>query len=234
LRLLPCFNSRSTFRKFSTSLHLLPLVTVQRMSGPSLFRRLREAEQLLEVGVDDVQLLSPGSNKRAIGTQGLNGCTCVVMLGTAILLAHIAPLPGSYEQWRSTDRDVRQASYDHHEDSLQNVARKNAHEFPTSSTAWGIFSQGPQGSMQTVIQQVQTHLSSIGYEIRPAFYHEINPERARAPKGELVSFHNRSGVAELWLESRKLWPKAEPPSSLTSSATGNAYIKLSLYHCIAN
>ncbi len=57
------------------------------MSSLSLFRKLREAEQLVTVGVEDVQVSSPGSNKRAIGTQGLNGCTCVVMLGTAILLS---------------------------------------------------------------------------------------------------------------------------------------------------
>jgi len=105
--------------------------------------------------VDDVQVSSPGSNKRAIGTQGLNGCTRVVMLGTAVLLARIAPLSGSYEQRRSTNRDVRQASRDHYENSLQNVTRlvrQHAPDFPTSGAASGIFSQGPQGSMQDVIQ----------------------------------------------------------------------------------
>jgi len=165
------------------------------MSSLSFFRKLREAEQLVEGGVDDVQVSSPGLNKRAIGIQGLNGCTCVVMLGTAVLLARIAPLPGSYEQRRSTNRDVRQASRDHYENSLQNVTRlvrQHAHDFPTSGTASGIFSQGPQGSMQDVIQQIQRHLSSMVYEMRPAFYQETNPEAARAPNGETVSFHSRS------------------------------------------
>ncbi len=88
--------------------------------------------------------------------------------------------------------------------------------------------------MQDVIQQVQRHLSSMGYEMRPAFYQETNPEAARAPKGELVSFHNRSGIAELWLESRKLWPQAQTPSSLTLNATCNAHTRLSFHQIIAN
>ncbi|KAK6442247.1 hypothetical protein LTR95_001522 [Oleoguttula sp. CCFEE 5521] len=164
-------------------------------------------------------LLLPGSDQTAIGTKGLNGCTCVVILGTAIILAHISPLPGSYDQWAGSDKDTTKASREHHDSALRNIARlvgNNAAHFPSSTTAWGIFSQSPEGPMRSVIAQVQTQLHLMGYGMRPAFYQEIAPKDATPPKGEVVSLH-RYGVAELYLESRRLWPT--PVSSAPSSST---------------
>ena len=156
------------------------------------------------------KLLLPGDQRVGIGTKGLNGYTCVVILGDGILLAHIAPLPGRYEQWTTTQKDVHQAGHKHHKRMLINVSdlvRDNARAFPTSTTAWGVFSYGANGSLQAVIRQVQRQLATMGYEMRPAFYQELNPTNVMPPEGELVGIR-RAGVAELYLESRKLWPVA--------------------------
>ncbi len=61
-----------------------------------------------------------------------------------------------------------QASQDHHERFMQHIAnlvRENANAFPTSTTAWGVFCDGPGGVMQQVVDQVQTRLSSMGYAL---------------------------------------------------------------------
>jgi hypothetical protein len=53
--------------------------------------------EFIDVGMNDLGILLPGSEKKAIGTRNLNGCTAVVILGDALLVAHISPRadPGS-------------------------------------------------------------------------------------------------------------------------------------------
>lgn len=47
----------------------------------SIFTALSQKGQLVEVGVDDVNILVPSQRQAAIGTRHLNGCTCIVILG---------------------------------------------------------------------------------------------------------------------------------------------------------
>ena len=191
------------------------------MSGLSPFFHYRRERQLLEVGVDDVKVLLPESDKIAIGTQALNGCTCVVILGTtAILLAHISPLPGRSADWERVSEAARhRAGYDHHQNFLQtieNLVRQNARHFPPPDTAWGIFAVDPdQRPLQNVVQQIETHLTTIGFGFRKAFYKEIDPNDVKSPKGELVGVRRSSGP-RLYLERSQLWPK--PQETTTTSA----------------
>ena len=188
------------------------------MSSGSLFHTLREAGQLLEVGMNDVNLLLPGSGHMSIGTRGLNGCTCVVILGEAIILAYVSPLPGNIQQLTRSTQNLTQLSSEHHQRFLQavtNLVRQNARWFPTSTTAWGVFACNEEGGLQSVFTQFRSHLATMGYEIRPAFYRNIDSRLVRSPKGELVGLR-RAGVSELYLEREKLWPNSS--STLASSA----------------
>ena len=125
------------------------------MSTP--FHHYSKYRQLLEVGVDDVKVLLPDSNEMAIGTRGLNGCTCVVILGPrAILLAHISPLPGRAADWERASEDARRrAGDDHHRrllGTIETLVRQNARHFPSSDTAWGIFAVDPvRGVLQSIV-----------------------------------------------------------------------------------
>ena len=56
------------------------------------YEQLKGIGQILEVPMDRADFLLPG-RITAIGTRDLNGCSGVAILGQAIILAHIAPLP---------------------------------------------------------------------------------------------------------------------------------------------
>jgi hypothetical protein len=169
--------------------------------------------QLLEVGMNESKILLPSTGKRAIGARELNGCSCVLILGTtAIVLLHVSPLPTN-EQWDSS-RTFHELSHGHHERFLADIAELlsvHANHFPPSSTAWGIFSRGRDsaGPVESIMDQVQTHLSASGYTLRPAFYEVLDAQTIAPPKGEVVSFFNKDKLAELWLERTKLWPKQQ-------------------------
>ncbi|EME39771.1 hypothetical protein DOTSEDRAFT_74616 [Dothistroma septosporum NZE10] len=177
---------------------------------------------LLEVLTDDVQILSLASSKQAIGTKHLNGCTCVVVFGSAVILAHISPLPGRAQEWDNAQQDLLEASRAHHDRILGQVGQllnQYASEFPASTTTWGVFGHHPQrGVMRSVQQRVQGYFKDLGHDMRPAFYEEIDAskERPKRPKGELVVV--RAGKWRgLYLERNKLWPKTEAAGSSSSS-----------------
>ncbi|KAK3616129.1 hypothetical protein LTR56_026154 [Elasticomyces elasticus] len=64
----------------------------------------------------------------------------------------------------------------------------------------------------------------MGYDMRPAFYQEINPEDVSPPKGELVGCFRATGITELYLESSKLWhgQTASAPSANISTGQSRA------------
>jgi hypothetical protein len=180
------------------------------MAAVSMFTQLQQAGHLLEVPMDGVQILLPESGKFAIGTEGLNGCTCVVIVGDAIILAHISPFPGSFSRLPT---DIPQASRDHHNDFLNRI--RTLHKayqkyFPTNTTAWGIFSTDKHGSMKPVEDQARTALKNIGYDMRLEKYQEIDVQLWKKPKGELVGVM-RGRERLLFLERRQLWPERKQP-----------------------
>ncbi|KAH9840453.1 hypothetical protein Tdes44962_MAKER01653 [Teratosphaeria destructans] len=52
------------------------------MAENSLFARLQDANEILEVDMNEVQILEPDDDDQAFGTQNLNGCSGIVVLGT--------------------------------------------------------------------------------------------------------------------------------------------------------
>ncbi|KAK3686836.1 hypothetical protein LTR37_019427 [Vermiconidia calcicola] len=208
----------------------------------SAYERLGAAASLVKVGMDDMKLLIQGSGMRAIGTAGLNGCTCVVFLGaTAILFAHIAPYDG--QSTEDDSRNIHQASQDHHDRWLRAALatlRQNSDHFPPASTAWGIFScmERPGQTPYTderIRRQVLGYLQATGYSVQQAFYREIDAGQVVPPKGEIVAMFNPG--AELYIEDKKFWPRSQgqssssgttagPSSASTQSDTQNASAKL--------
>ena len=194
-----------------------------------MFSALSQKDQLLEVGVDDVKMMVPSQRQAAIGTRHLNGCTCVVILGvTAIVMAHISPLPGNAADWtqRSTS-DRQKASFDHHQRFLQAIeelVKQNRQRFPASDTAWGIFSvDADRRPLSTVVDQVEKHLSAIGFTMNKSFYKEMKAEDVRPPKGEIVALF-RLGKHELYLERTLIWSKQlqGPPSTASGSSSSTS------------
>lgn len=111
-------------------------------AAESRFHQLRRAGKLLEVLMNDALILLPGSAVAAIGTQNLNGCTAIVVLGRAIILGHIAPLP-PVPEGSSAKRAVRPDEGDAHfhklMDKIRDLYTGHRSHFPDQTTAWGIF-----------------------------------------------------------------------------------------------
>ena len=188
------------------------------MEPSSLYTQFANSGKLLDVEVEGVQILLPTSDKIAIGTKGLNGCTCVVILGSAIIMAHISPIPGRFSQLVNSKADLPKASHDHHESLLARIKslhNDNLKHFPPKSTAWGIFSVGPDGSMKTVETQVRNALGTIGYNMNAEVYQEINPILFKSPKGEVVAYM-RGNERLLFLEKRQIWPRMPEPKASPS------------------
>ena len=186
----------------------------------SLYSRLQSGNQLLEVGPDDLNILIHDlkSRTRAIGTKGLNGCTCVVILGmSAIILAHISPYPGDFDA--NTSQNIPQQSHQHHETSLAAVTslmKRYLKHFPPSTTAWGVFASNEKsGTVQSIISQVRNCLRELSLDMKCAYYQEENINNIIPPKGELISFFKDS-KPQLILERKQLWPS--PDNSAESSA----------------
>jgi hypothetical protein len=70
------------------------------MALSSHFDEFQRKGAMLEVKMDEVKILYPDDDRKAIGTRNLNGCSCLVVMGRAyndgIVMAHIGPftLPG--------------------------------------------------------------------------------------------------------------------------------------------
>lgn len=185
---------------------------------PSLYNHLVPRQCLKEVGVDDVAILLPNSPQIAIGTQQLNGCTCVIILGKAIVLAHISPLPGSSQSWEDHSVDNRKtAAMAHHNDFMdrvQTLVNENMDHFPPSTTLWGVFCYGADGIVDFTKEIVQSRLERMGYRVKTANYQEIPSEGVVHPKGQIVALRKKD-VSELYVERKKVWP---PSDEMTDEA----------------
>lgn len=199
------------------------------MQPLSLYAHIAADRQLVAVNVDQVQIFLPHlKTHRAIGTKHLNACTCVVVLGkTAIVLAHISPIPGRYNE---NLPDIPALSHNHHEQMLEQVAqlvRVNATHFPSVSTAWGVFAFERNGTVstrpvQSIQQQVERHLRALGFQLRSVEYEQLAAQAVVPPKGELVAFFSRAGDAELYLERKRLWPEENSQTTVSTASATNA------------
>lgn len=167
--------------------------------------------RLLVVQMDQANILFKGvSSELAIGTQGLNGCTAIVVCGReAIILAHVSPYP-------SGSPDILRASHNHHAaylDFISSAVRESPGRFSSQTVAWGIFSiSGNNQTSWPIIQQVEGRLQALGIHVQRSFYQEVNLSDWAAPKGEVIGGFNAEGNPELWLEGRKIWTASSAPT----------------------
>jgi hypothetical protein len=144
-----------------------------------------------------------------------------VIVGRGIILAHVSPLPGNYSQLVKAKIDIPKLSRDHHDQfmaKIQELYKIHQAHFPAETTAWGIFSYGPEGSMKSVENQIRTSLKAMGHEMVTETYREMDATLVRPPKGEVVGCM-KGDERLLFLESRLIHPKP-----LTATAQGASAI----------
>jgi len=185
----------------------------------SPYQELRRNGQLLNVQEGETRIWLPSSKKKAIGTTGLNACQCVIILGRAIIMAHISILPGRFSQLQISNEDHSAKSREHRQEMLAQISRllrDNRQYFPPSTTACGIYGDSAKDTMQHIYHEVQNTIRKMGYNLKGEFYEEVDTlAETTSPKGEVLSFI-RGGQAFLYLERTRLWPTNAPPSQNAS------------------
>lgn len=202
-----------------------------RQQPASLYNACLGQGILTQVGVDDVQILrapSPGT-QRAIGTAGLNGCSCLIVSGAAVILGHVSPIPGSTEDWQGTTRAQQDtASLEHHRRFLRRITQlyyQHQNEFPISTTAWGVFSRGELPVMEHVASLFRAHLRDLGHEMQDSYYKDVEVRPGQPgpppPHGELVVIRG-GGRDGIWLDRQNLEGSAQPRRSGAQSSARTA------------
>lgn len=197
-------------------------------SRTNRFRQLQQAGQLLEVKMDTAAILLPG-NLNSIGTQNLNGCTGIAVLGQALILAHIAPLP-PHPLGTSSNRVIGADEGDKHferlVDEVKSLFESNKRLFPARTTAWGIFGRfRGDVAMPEKVKIAEQRFSKLGLPLKPAFYDvQIASLRADPAAGTVIGLI-REGKSYLFVEDKLLHTvdfsieTAAPPRASESSSS---------------
>jgi hypothetical protein len=160
--------------------------------------------------MNDLGILLPGSGKTAIGTQDLNGCTAIVILGDAILVAHISP-----------PTDPWPAGQDHlerHMSGITNFLTRHRNYFPEHTTTWGFFGAIDGNPTPGVVETVTTHLSRDGLLVQPRIYKAAPGGSRGLAAGELIAAF-RSNAIELYFKTTLVETKPLPMGQVTAGSS---------------
>lgn len=167
--------------------------------------------KFIEVGMNDLGILLPGSGKTAIGTRDLNGCTAIVILGDAILVAHISP-----------PEDLGPAGQDHlerHLSGITNLFTRHRNYFPEHTTTWGFFGAfDGKNPTSGVVETVTTHLSRDGLLVQPIIYKVARAGTRGLAAGELIAVI-RSNAIELYFGRTLVETKRLPMGQFTAGSS---------------
>lgn len=164
--------------------------------------------EFVEVGINDLQILLPGSRKIAIGTRNLNGCTAVAILGDALLVAHISP--------RADPRSPGEDHLKRHLDSITSLYTRYQKYFPKHTTTWAFFGTLGGSPIQNVVKTVQTHLNRDGLRVQPKSYQVAPANTKGLSAGETIAAI-RTDAIELYFEKSLIEKK---PLLTVQSAAG--------------
>ena len=155
------------------------------------FQAYLSRSDFVEAGMNDLDILLPGTRKRAIGTRNLNGCTAIAILGNALLVAHIFP--------RGDPKSPGEEHLKRHLSSIISLYTQYENHFLKYMTTWAFFGTLGGSLMRSVVETVKTHLSRAGLLVQPKFY-QVAPANTRGlSAGEMLAAI-RGNEIELFLE----------------------------------
>ena len=181
------------------------------MSEPrNNFERAAKARQLLEVPMNQCKTLMPDDPLKFIGTQDLNGCTAVVILGKAIMLSHIAPLPPAS---KGADTDPQRKigpteSPDFFTSMLRSMiayVELNGDLFPKRTTGWGIYAVINNEDALPEREEIAERLfTAAGLPSKPLFYMTTTAVARRGPASGTVIAGKKGEATALWVEDKPI------------------------------
>lgn len=210
------------------------------------FVQLQKAGHLLEVSMDAADILLPGG-RLAIGTRNLNSCSGIVILGEAIILAHIAPLP-PHPLGAASSRLLRPGEGEVHFNNVFDVVERlyNEHRnlFPDRTTSWAIFgSLGGNIAMPAKLAIAKDRFSAMGLPMRFAAYEVAEPSERKNPAAgtiigvlqnrktylyvedqikDSIDFNKQDELAACQPGAKKALPSTSSRASMTTAATSSS------------
>ncbi|KAK5722192.1 hypothetical protein LTS12_027574, partial [Elasticomyces elasticus] len=168
--------------------------------------QLKNAGQLLEVEMDEAKILLPGGGLAAIGTRDLNACSGIAILGRAMILAHIAPLP-PHDLGASQQREIEPGEGEAHFESLllevQTLYNTHISHFPNRTTTWAIFGtfEG-EIAMPGKLEIARQRFHAMGLPMRSALYTIGKASERTNPAAGTVLGVLQSGITYLYVEDQ--------------------------------
>jgi hypothetical protein len=189
------------------------------MVKPSIYHRLNDKNAVLSVFKDQVIILRPGDTSSAIGTYDLDGCSCLLGLGTApgsaIVVARISHLPlGSAGSNHSENlaRALSTSNYDEHYMSLVrrvvNTMMIN-HKLFQLPIVCGIFGQYKgEVLLEHLRERTAKVFSHLNIELR-SFLYEVqysNGIRRSLRESTVVAVRHPAKMPELYIGNNLAHP----------------------------
>lgn len=194
------------------------------------FDALRDQPELLTVDMNDAKILLPRSRQTAIGTENLNGCTAIAILGHAIILAHISPYPppGSSPTQQHPDKTPGEQHLDKWLARVEGIFKAYPLMFPPETTTWGFFGVLPgQGPMVHIVQATEQHIRQLGLKLKPHYYQVTDSTTKKASSSQVVAVVRADGT-HLYCQDIKLEHKPVPKTSsgkaVASSSKGSQVV----------
>lgn len=195
------------------------------MAKPSIYDKLNDKNAILSVFKDQVNVLRPEDTLSAIGTYNLDGCSCLLALGTtpgsAIVFGRISqfPIGSAGSSLPGTLRTTPHAlNYDEHYMSLVrrviNIMTSN-HELFQLPVVCAIFSQkGGEVVLEHLKEKTTKVFAHLNIKLRSAFY-EISHANGMLPSsGEstVVVVQHSVKTPELYVGNRLQYPASHSGS----------------------
>ncbi|KAK5674002.1 hypothetical protein LTS10_013240 [Elasticomyces elasticus] len=155
--------------------------------------------------MDEAKILLPGG-LAAIGTRDLNACSGIAILGRAMIMAHIAPLP-PHDLGASQQREIEPGEGEAHFESLllevQTLYNTHISHFPNRTTTWAIFGtfEG-EIAMPEKLEIARQRFHAMGLPMRSALYTIGKASERTNPAAGTVLGVLQHGITYLYVENQ--------------------------------
>lgn len=151
----------------------------------STFDRLRNSRETVVVLMNEakIALFPPYSPIKNLITEGLNGCSGIVIISPyAGILAHIPPIPRATTDPTAGMRNVNLVMA-----RVEQMYRENLRYFPTTHT-WTVAAMYQSSiALQEQVTAISTVLTRLGLSPRMVTYDVVRPGMTRTPdKGTII------------------------------------------------
>jgi hypothetical protein len=197
------------------------------MATKSIFQKLEDREAILRVPRDHVEVLKPQYTKAAIGVRNLDGCSCLVLMGTspksAIIMTHISTfLSGKYTTSSGSERAKRGVTTSEGEVHYMKLLRRMVGVFIQGQElfqlpfAWGIFHRHHKVGTRLnhlvertlkVFQHLGVKLQICFCDLGSATVVQSSPERR-----SVVAVRNEGELPEIYVDNRLVYPRVHSGS----------------------